>query len=158
MAWWIPLMMAAGGAASSAMGQNEADQKNTQIAKRGEHKIYVPPESNENAMGIIGGGLNGYSAGSSGGFGMATGIANMGAQVAQNDQVQGGAVQEPNAMQRRMDKISEDPYEQLKKARLALSYQEPEIQREYAPTLDKAIRNAEYSQKGSLYGSSSTAT
>jgi hypothetical protein len=62
------------------------------------------------------------------------------------------------AMTRRMDQIGTDPYKKLEDARLALSTQPPELQREYAPTLDKALRLAQYSRKGSLYGSSSTTT
>jgi hypothetical protein len=62
------------------------------------------------------------------------------------------------AMTRRMDQIGTDPYKKLEDARMALSTQPPELQREYAPALDKALRLAQYSRKGSLYGSSSSTT
>jgi hypothetical protein len=62
------------------------------------------------------------------------------------------------AMNRRMEQIGTNPVQKLEQARMALSTQSPEIQREYAPILDKALRMAQYSRKGSLYGSGSPTT
>ncbi len=62
-----------------------------------------------------------------------------------------GAIQ-TSAMQRRMDKINDDPLTTLNKAQIALKYQPEDVRKQYEPIVGQALINAQREAQKNQYG------